>query len=297
MAGGIEWFRWHHGSVTDPKFQLVARRSGASLPDVLAVWAYILERASASDARGEFGELDCEALDCLFGFPEAETRTANIIAEMGLRGLVEGEAVCSWDKRQPKREREDDSGTERSRKHREQHKKPGNTTSGDATPCNATQHHATPSNAIDAQKTPREEERRVEEDISASAEIARTGAGDACKAMRKAGMADVSPSHPTLLALLAGGITVAELVGAATDAVAKRKGFAYALAVAEGRRRDASAVGQLPEARGSPTETVYQRSMREKMAQWAPGIAAKAPDFSQPFIDLEPGNVTAIESR
>lgn len=37
MAGGIEWFRWHHGSVTDPKFQLVARRSGARLSDVLAV--------------------------------------------------------------------------------------------------------------------------------------------------------------------------------------------------------------------------------------------------------------------
>ena len=31
MAGGIDWFRWHHGSVTDPKFQLVARKSKQAL--------------------------------------------------------------------------------------------------------------------------------------------------------------------------------------------------------------------------------------------------------------------------
>ena len=47
---GMDWFRWHHGSVTDPKFQLVARRAGASLPDVLAVWAYVLEAASQAEA-------------------------------------------------------------------------------------------------------------------------------------------------------------------------------------------------------------------------------------------------------
>lgn len=46
MAGGIDWFRWHHGSVTDPKFQLVARKAGVSLTDVIAVWAFVLEKAS-----------------------------------------------------------------------------------------------------------------------------------------------------------------------------------------------------------------------------------------------------------
>ena len=69
VAGGMDWFRWHHGSVTDPKFQLVARQAGASLPDVLAVWAYLLETASAAVERGNIGEIDCEAVDCMFGFP------------------------------------------------------------------------------------------------------------------------------------------------------------------------------------------------------------------------------------
>ncbi len=47
MAGGIDWFRWHHGSVTDPKFQLVAHRAGVRLGDVMVVWAFVLENASA----------------------------------------------------------------------------------------------------------------------------------------------------------------------------------------------------------------------------------------------------------
>ena len=75
VAGGIDWLRWHHGSVTDPKFQLVARKAGCRLPDVLAVWAFVLEKASAADRRGTYGELDCEAVDCLFGLDEGLTQT------------------------------------------------------------------------------------------------------------------------------------------------------------------------------------------------------------------------------
>lgn len=74
-----------------------------------------------------------------------------------------------------------------------------------------------------------------------------TAAGEACKAMRAAGMQAVSPSHPKLNALLQAGITIAELTEAAADAVQKGKPFAYALATAEGRRRDA-AVEALPAA-------------------------------------------------
>lgn len=117
MAGGIDWFRWHHGSVTDPKFQLVARRSGASLPDVLAVWAYILELASASQDRGSFGDVDAEAIDCLFNFPEDQGRTAAILQAMEDRGLTEAGRVTAWAKRQPKRE--DDSAADRKRAQRQ----------------------------------------------------------------------------------------------------------------------------------------------------------------------------------
>lgn len=71
--------------------------------------------------------------------------------------------------------------------------------------------------------------------------------GEACKAMKAVGMQSVSPSHPKLLALLDAGITIPELVDAATHAVQNSKPFAYALATAEGRRRD-SATATLPAA-------------------------------------------------
>lgn len=85
-------------------------------------------------------------------------------------------------------------------------------------------------------------------DKSASADLASacTPAGEACRAMRQAGLADVNPSHPTLAALLTAGVTVPELADAASTAAAAGKGFAYALATAEGRRRDAAKVVPLP---------------------------------------------------
>lgn len=155
MANGIDWFRWHHGSVTDPKFQLIAKKAGASLPDVLAVWAYLLESASASDVRGQFSDIDAEALDCLFSFPDG--RTADILDALGARGLISDNAITSWDKRQPKREREvipstAMTGAERVAKHRAA--KVALQQSGD---------HVTPCNATKRQETPREEKSREEE--------------------------------------------------------------------------------------------------------------------------------------
>lgn len=159
MAGGIDWFRWHHGSVTDPKFQLVARKSKQALASVIAVWAFVLEQASASEDRGTFGTIDCEAIDCLLGLEDGAT--AAILAAMGERGLVDDGTVSAWEKRQPKRERTDNTSTERSRAHRDRQRqsqqdgeKQRHATPeiDDATPCNATKH----------QKKPRGEESREE---------------------------------------------------------------------------------------------------------------------------------------
>lgn len=144
MAGGIDWFRWHHGAVTDPKFQLVARKAGASLPDVIAVWAFVLERASSATERGCFGEIDAEALDCLFGFPSTETRTADILRVLAERGLTTDGRISRWEERQPRREREDDKSTGRVQAHRDRKR------------------HETPGNAKPEQETPRGEERREE---------------------------------------------------------------------------------------------------------------------------------------
>ena len=160
MAGGIDWFRWHHGSVTDPKFQLVARKSKQALASVIAVWAFVLEQASASEERGAFGSIDGEAIDCLLGLEDGATDA--ILAAMGERGLVDGGAVSAWEKRQPKRERTDNTNTERSRSYRDRQRQ--------SPPADDAQRHATPEtdaatpcNAMQRQKTPRGEESREEE--------------------------------------------------------------------------------------------------------------------------------------
>lgn len=77
-----------------------------------------------------------------------------------------------------------------------------------------------------------------------------TPAGAVCARLRsEARIADAVPHHPKLLALLAAGLTADEIVAAGMDA--KGKGFAWTLAAAEGRRRDAAGVKPLPPAKAS----------------------------------------------
>lgn len=117
MAGGIDWFRWHHGSVSDGKFALVAHKAGASVAEVIAVWACLLEAASAAEDRGDPGTPDFEALDFSLGMSEGKAR--RIYERMRERSLLDGETgrIASWDKRQPKRE--DDTAADRKRRQRE----------------------------------------------------------------------------------------------------------------------------------------------------------------------------------
>lgn len=78
-----------------------------------------------------------------------------------------------------------------------------------------------------------------------------TPAGLVCARLKsECRIPSVNPQHPKLLALLAAGMTADELVSAGMDA--NGKGFAWVLAAAEGRRRDAAAVATMPNARASP---------------------------------------------
>lgn len=132
----MDWFRWHHGSVTDPKFQLISRKSGCSVAEVIGFWAFLLESASMNDARGCIGNLDFESIDCALGLQDGKSH--ELYALMVSRGLVDDDekAIHSWMKRQPVRERDDDKSTERVRafRERQRHETPCNASE---TPCNA----------------------------------------------------------------------------------------------------------------------------------------------------------------
>jgi uncharacterized protein YdaU (DUF1376 family) len=94
-------------------------------------------------------------------------------------------------------------------------------------------------------------------------------------AMRAVGLSDVSATNPKLCALLAAGLTPAELLDAAVYAVGSGKGFAYAMARAEGQRRDAAAVASLPSA---PAVAAVDPDSRAGIEQSAVSLGLKGWD-------------------
>lgn len=135
-----------------------------------------------------------------------------------------------------------------------------------------------------------------------SASVHEFGAGQICKAMKRAGVSDVNPGNQSLKALVEAGASLDEFVGAATKAAAEGKGFAYAIGIVRREREQAATMtaklhrGELPKA-----ETPYQRSMRERVLEIAPDIARQDPanavravDFFR-TIDVTPtSNILAI---
>ena len=103
-------------------------------------------------------------------------------------------------------------------------------------------------------------------------------AGRVCKAMKARGIADTSPGNPVLRELLEAGADLAEFESAAERAAQSGKGFAYALGIVVNARKQAADVaGQIHHGQLPATETPYQRSMRERMTEFAPSVARPAP--------------------
>lgn len=116
----MDWFRWWHGSLNDPKFKWVARKSGQNFTTVITLWVAILEYASAvtqCDAdvtRGSVTGFDCDAHDVLFDVDDGACLA--ILDSMAAKGLIVDGRIANWDKRQPKRE---DSSAGRTRDYRD----------------------------------------------------------------------------------------------------------------------------------------------------------------------------------
>ena len=140
------WLRLWHDMPTDPKFRVIARKSGRPLAEVLSVFVLMLTNASANDdARGTLTNWSDEdtaaALDI-----NADAVTA--IREAMQGKTLSGDELSGWAKRQPKRE---DNSAERVRAFRERSKQ-------DVTPCNATERAVT----LDKEETRGDTEKRSE---------------------------------------------------------------------------------------------------------------------------------------
>jgi hypothetical protein len=99
----MSWLRWWDGTCSDPKWRVVAARSKQPVGNVVAVWAWLLEKARAND--GELGDVDAEEIAITFGYDIDGVNA--VLAAMTDKVLIENGAIRNWRKRQPKRE--DDS--------------------------------------------------------------------------------------------------------------------------------------------------------------------------------------------
>lgn len=145
-GGRKHWLRLWHDMPTDPKFRVIARRSGRPVAEVLAVYVMMLTNASANaSARGTLSNWSDEDTAAALDLEPAHVAA---ICDAMQGKTLDGHHLTGWDKRQPKRE---DDSSRRVREHRE--RKNGAETA-DETQCNA---HVTHDNA-----QRREEERREE---------------------------------------------------------------------------------------------------------------------------------------
>lgn len=150
----IDWFRWYHGTVSDPKLALIARKAQQPRPVVVAIWAALLECASQANPRGDIAGFDAETLAVTLDIDESAI--ADVLDAMIAKGMITDNSLTAWSQRQVCRERDDDSKG-RVAAYRQRNRE-------QVTPSNAT---VTPSNALRERvekKESREEERRGRKD-------------------------------------------------------------------------------------------------------------------------------------
>ena len=96
-------------------------------------------------------------------------------------------------------------------------------------------------------------------------------AGQVCMAMKAAGVYDVNPGHLDLLTLIEAGATLDEFIGAASEARAKSKGFAYAVGTVKRRREEAAKAAPLHKG-AMPQRAPTQADLNTLAAGFATGL-------------------------
>lgn len=110
----MDWFRSHHGAPTDPKWLLIAKRASVRPIHVIGTWWALLDYASQHSDRGSIDGFDIETFALFAGLEDEHV--SRIVTTLRDKGMIEGERIAQWAKRQPKRE--DDSAAQRQREHR-----------------------------------------------------------------------------------------------------------------------------------------------------------------------------------
>lgn len=120
----MDWLRLWHDMPNDPKWRTIARASGRSIPEVMAVYCHLLVMASSNQDRGHVDGIECHdmsrenvtfvtchEINFLEGISTAldiEIQAVESILNAMQGRVLAGSKMSGWDGRQPKRE---DAGT------------------------------------------------------------------------------------------------------------------------------------------------------------------------------------------
>jgi hypothetical protein len=114
------WLRLWHDMPTDPKWRVVARKSGQRIGDVIAVFNFLLVEGSANATeRGRTHADRANANDDIAAALDIDTAAVTAIIEAMQGKVLDGDMISGWEKRQPKRE---DGSAERAKEWRERNR-------------------------------------------------------------------------------------------------------------------------------------------------------------------------------
>jgi hypothetical protein len=111
-----DWLRLWHDMPTDPKWRTIARASGQSIGNVMAVYVHLLVCASNATERGRTQSFVCEDVASAL---DMNAEDVEYIIEKMQGRVLDGDRLRGWEKRQPVRE---DGAAERAKAWREAQK-------------------------------------------------------------------------------------------------------------------------------------------------------------------------------
>lgn len=110
------WVRLWLDMPTDPKWRVIAKKSGQPLPCVIALYTMLLTVSGGAVRPGEISDMSIE--DAAAALDMDEDAVSSILSAMEGRVISSG-CLSGWEKRQPKRE---DDSSQRVREYRERKK-------------------------------------------------------------------------------------------------------------------------------------------------------------------------------
>lgn len=96
-----QWVRLWDDMATDPKWRVVAKRSGRPLSEVIAVFVFMMINAGVSEDRGVLTGWDDEDVAAAL---DLDGSTVASIRESMQGKTLDGDHLTGWEKRQPRRE-------------------------------------------------------------------------------------------------------------------------------------------------------------------------------------------------